>query len=91
MVSFGKKWKRDDQSKSNKDHKSLVLHNDSIHSFDYVIDTLCEVCDHDDVQAEQCAFITHFKGKCQIKVGSLDELSPLLSRLSNKKLLVTID
>ncbi|MGQ1783497.1 MULTISPECIES: ATP-dependent Clp protease adaptor ClpS [unclassified Saccharicrinis] len=90
MVAFGKKWKKDGLSKSNGKQKMLVLHNDSVNSFDYVIETLCEVCDHDDIQAEQCAFLTHFKGQCEIKVGVVDELIPLKDRLLNKNLTVSI-
>jgi len=91
MESFGKKWKSGHLSDSKKQQKSLVLHNDNINSFDYVIDQLCEICEHDNIQAEQCAFITHFKGKCQIKVGSAEELRPYRDILSSKKLHVTID
>ena len=41
----------------------LVLHNDEINTFDYVMGVLVEICDHSITQAEQCATITHFKGK----------------------------
>ncbi|MCK4465864.1 MAG: ATP-dependent Clp protease adaptor ClpS, partial [Bacteroidales bacterium] len=42
---------------------SLTLYNDDIHTFDYVIKALIDVCGHDFIQAEQCAFITHYKGR----------------------------
>ena len=45
------------------DNKHLILHNDDVHTFDYVIQALMEVCDHDYIQASQCAIITHYKGK----------------------------
>ncbi len=91
MNSFDKRWKSNFLSNRDEKNNSLVLHNDEINSFDYVIESLCEICDHEIIQAEQCAFITHFTGKCQIKRGSLDELQPLRESLSGRKLHVTID
>lgn len=69
----------------------LMLHNDDINSFDHVIDSLILVCKHDSTQAEQCAFITHHKGRCDIKVGSISELHPLKTALTDRGLQVTID
>jgi ATP-dependent Clp protease adaptor protein ClpS len=54
----------------------IVLHNDDVNTFDHVIDTLVRVCNHDDLQAEQCAILVHYKGKCTVKTGSLEELKP---------------
>ena len=48
----------------------LVLYNDDIHSFDFVIETLIEVCEHEHLQAEQCAFIAHHNGKMPGKIRS---------------------
>ena len=39
--------------------KTLILYNDDVNTFDYVIDSLVEVCDHDVVQAEPCAYLVH--------------------------------
>lgn len=91
MESFGKNWESGHISRRDGKHKMLTLHNDDINSFDYVIEVLCEICDHDGIQAEQCAFLTHFVGYCQIKIGSVEELIPLRKRLMNKNLLVTLD
>lgn len=55
----------------------LVLHNDDIHTFDYVIDALIEICKHTPEQAEQCTILVHFKGKCTVKTGSMDVLKPI--------------
>jgi ATP-dependent Clp protease adaptor protein ClpS len=54
----------------------LVLFNDEVNTFDWVIVSLIEVCDHTLEQAEQCAIITHYKGKCGVKSGSYEELEP---------------
>lgn len=70
---------------------SLILHNDDVHSFDYVIDVLVKVCEHDVFQAEQCAYITHYKGKCDVKRGGIDKLAPLRYQLIEKGLQATID
>jgi ATP-dependent Clp protease adaptor protein ClpS len=64
----------------------LILFNDDVNSFDFVIESLVEVCDHDIVQAEQCALIAHFKGKCGIKSGTLIELTPMNNELNNRGL-----
>ncbi|MFN4929813.1 MAG: ATP-dependent Clp protease adaptor ClpS, partial [Bacteroidota bacterium] len=50
--------------------KTLILYNDDVNTFDYVIDSLVEVCDHDVVQAEQCAYLVHYTGKCEVKNGT---------------------
>lgn len=64
----------------------LILFNDDLNTFDFVIESLVEVCDHDIVQAEQCALIAHFKGKCGIKSGTLIELTPMNNELNNRGL-----
>ncbi len=64
----------------------LVLHNDDIHTFDYVIDSLIEICRHTLEQAEQCTMLVHFKGKCTVKTGSLDLLKPMHEKLLSREL-----
>ncbi len=59
----------------------IVLFNDDVHTFDYVIDSLINVCDHSVEQAEQCTWLVHFKGKCTVKTGELDDLKPRCSKL----------
>jgi ATP-dependent Clp protease adaptor protein ClpS len=69
----------------------LVLSNDDIHTFDYVIESLVKVCGHSLEQAEQCAFIVHLKGKCDVKRGSLKEVSHMLASLCKLELTATIE
>ncbi|KFF12278.1 Clp protease ClpS [Chryseobacterium soli] len=64
----------------------LILHNDDIHTFDYVIDCLIEICKHAPEQAEQCTMLIHYKGKCTVKTGSLDLLKPMHERLLSREL-----
>jgi len=56
---------------------SLVLFNDDVNSLDHVIDCLVKYCKHTSEQAVQCAYITHYKGKCQVKSGSMEKLRPI--------------
>lgn len=69
----------------------LILHNDDVHSFDYVIDALIEICKHNYEQAEQCTLIVHYKGKCDIKKGGFKKLKPLKDALIERKLNATIN
>ena len=48
---------------------NIVLYNDDFNTFDWVIECLVELCGHKPDQAEQCALLVHFKGKCQVKKG----------------------
>ncbi|RXM51131.1 MULTISPECIES: ATP-dependent Clp protease adaptor ClpS [unclassified Chryseobacterium] len=64
----------------------LVLHNDDVHTFDYVIDSLIEICKHTLEQAEQCTILVHYKGKCTVKTGSLDLLKPMHEKLLSREL-----
>lgn len=64
----------------------LILFNDDVNSFDFVIECLIEICNHEFEQAEQCTLIAHFKGKCGIKVGSYSDLEPLQTGLSDRGL-----
>lgn len=62
-------------------NNEIVLYNDDVNTFDHVIDTLIKVCKHTAEQAEQCAILVHYKGKCIVKTGSYDELEPQCSSL----------
>lgn len=73
------------------DERFLILHNDEVHSFDYVIDTLIDICEMDEIQAEQCTFLVHYKGKCDIKKGAANYLKPYREALIVKGLQATID
>ncbi|ADZ12922.1 protein ClpS [Riemerella anatipestifer] len=61
-------------------HK-LVLHNDDFNTFDFVIESLMEVCAHTLEQAEQCTFLVHYKGKCTVKTGNLELIEPMHKKL----------
>jgi len=70
---------------------NLILHNDDVNTFDHVIESLIEICEHESHQAEQCAFITHYKGKCDVKKGEFERLAHMKNKLNSKGLTATID
>lgn len=70
--------------------KNLILFNDDYNTFDYVIKALVDLCEHDEIQAEQCALIAHYKGKCVVKSGTFEELKPIKNEMQNRKLTVEI-
>jgi len=59
------------------DVKDLVVFNDDFNTFEHVIQTLIKVCKHTTEQAEQCTWLIHYKGKCAVKSGSMEELKPM--------------
>ncbi|MES2628715.1 MAG: ATP-dependent Clp protease adaptor ClpS [Bacteroidota bacterium] len=73
------------------DVKDIILYNDDVNTFDFVIDTLVELCGHDTLQAEQCAMLVHFKGKCAVKRGIYTELEPICSTMLNRGLTAEIE
>jgi len=62
-------------------HNEIVLFNDDVNTFEHVIHTLIDVCEHTPEQAEQCSLIVHYKGKCTVKTGEYKELEPRCSKL----------
>jgi ATP-dependent Clp protease adaptor protein ClpS len=62
-------------------NNEIILFNDDVNTFDHVIETLVRVCNHTDEQANQCALLVHYKGKCTVKTGTYDELEPQCSAL----------
>ncbi len=91
MVSFGKRNEESNMQGRGSDMRSLILHNDDENSFEHVIDVLCEFCEHDAIQAEQCAMLTHYTGSCEILTGEEEYLLAIKEQLLNECLSVTID
>lgn len=79
-----------DKKEKNAEGKDLILFNDDFNTFDFVIETLIEVCGHDPYQAEQCAFVAHFNGKCNIMSGTFEELKPFHDEMTSRDLTVSI-
>ncbi len=71
--------------------RGLILYNDDVNTFDFVIETLIEVCDHAPEQAEQCALIAHYKGKCNVRTGDYQEMKPMYDEMTLRGLTVSIE
>jgi len=56
---------------------ALIVHNDDVNTFDWVIESLMDICKHTFEQAEQCSLLIHFQGKYAVKHGQMDELKPM--------------
>ncbi len=78
-----------EQLKDQKVHR-LILFNDDFNTFEHVIVMLMEYCGHTEEQAEQCAWLTHLRGKCAVKEGSYTELEPIAGALLDHGLSVEI-
>ena len=66
------------------DVPQLVVFNDDVNTFDHVIDTLINVCEHTPEQAEQCTLLVHYKGKCTVKEGEFDKLKPMCEAIIDR-------
>ena len=64
----------------------IVLYNDEVNTFDWVIESLMDVCEHSPEQAEQCSIIVHYKGRCGVMTGTYRELEPRCSNLLERGL-----
>jgi ATP-dependent Clp protease adaptor protein ClpS len=71
--------------------RSLVIHNDDFNTFDFVIETLIDVCKQEPLQAEQCTYLIHYHGKCAVKTGLFKRLQPLWAELTQRGLTATIE
>ena len=71
--------------------KALILYNDDFNTFDHVIECLVTICNHDVIQAEQCAYLVHHTGKCVVKQGTYDDLKPMKEGLIDKGLSAVLE
>lgn len=69
----------------------IILYNDDVNTFDWVIESLIDICSHDRMQAEQCSLIVHHNGKCSVKEGQFEKLRPLCEALLDRGLSATIE
>jgi ATP-dependent Clp protease adaptor protein ClpS len=70
---------------------SLIVWNDEVNTFEWVIETLVDVCHHTPEQAEQCAWLIHYKGKYAVKQGSFDELKPMCDAITDRGIGATVE
>ena len=69
----------------------LIVYNDDFNTFEHVIETLIDLCGHTAEQAEQCTFLIHYKGKCDVKRGTAKQLRPLSEALGERGLTAAIE
>lgn len=70
---------------------SLVVWNDDVNTFEWIIESLVEICQHTEEQAEQCAMIIHFQGKYAVKNGELKTLQSMCDAITNRGINATIE
>jgi len=73
------------------DQYSLIVWNDEVNTFDWVIETLMEICGHSLEQAEQCAMFIHYKGKYAVKKGDYDTLKPMCNSITERGIGATVE
>lgn len=59
----------------------LIVFNDEVNSFEWVIECFVKYLKHAPEQAEQCAIMIHQKGKYAVKHGTKEELEPIKTAL----------
>ena len=77
---------REEVISTTKDIKDLILFNDDVHTFDFVIKSLMRICSHSAEQAEQSAYIVHNNGKCTVKQGEVSKIKPMCKALTDQGL-----
>ena len=73
------------------DGLKVVLYNDDVNTFDWVIECLVRVCKHQYEQASQCAHTVHYKGKCDVKRGDKETIQKMYEKLKSAGLTVTME
>lgn len=69
----------------------VILHNDDYNTFQWVIECLVEICNHNPIQAEQCAWLVHFKGKATVKNGDFEKMQSIAVALCDRGLSATVE
>ena len=71
--------------------KNIVVYNDDVNTFEHVIECFMTILGHDLERATKSAYTIHFKGKCDVKSGTYEELEPYALKLLNEKLSAKIE
>jgi ATP-dependent Clp protease adaptor protein ClpS len=73
------------------DQAFLVVYNDDVNSFDWVIESFIEVLRHTFEQAEQLSLLIHLKGKATVKTAPMRVLKPQKNALVERGLSAVIE
>ena len=69
----------------------IIVWNDEVNTFEWVIETLIDICKHTTEQAEQCAMIIHTKGKYAVQEGSYDTLKPNVDAITDRGISASLE
>lgn len=72
-------------------HAKLIVYNDDVNTFEWVIQCFMEILSHSSVQSEQLALIIHEKGKATVKTAPKTILKPLKDGLLDRGLSAVIE
>lgn len=86
-----KSWEDTDTLTSVEEPCNLIVWNDEVNTFQWVIETLMDICGHSYEQAEQCSYIIHFQGKYAVKKGTYDELKPMCDAITDRGIGATVE
>ena len=85
-------WEQPDEVLEEISHShELVVWNDDENTFDWVIESLIDICNHTFEQAEQCSLIIHHKGKYAVRSGAYEQLKPMKGGLIDRGINATIE
>ncbi len=70
---------------------SLIVWNDEVNTFEWVIETLVQICGHSPEQAEQCAMLIHTQGKYAVKKADYETLKPMCDAITDRGIGATIE
>jgi ATP-dependent Clp protease adaptor protein ClpS len=86
-----KNWEETDLLTTVEEPCNLIVWNDEVNTFEWVIETLIKVCRHSHEQAEQCSYIIHFHGKYAVKKGTYEELKPMCDSITDRGINATVE
>lgn len=69
----------------------LIVYNDDVNTFDWVIESLMSICNHTYEQATQCALFVHFKGKYAVQHGDELVLIPMKDALHDRGISAAVE
>ena len=83
--------KRFDIKKKIVEQSDLIIYNDDVNTFEFVIESIIKICEHSSIQAEQCTWIIHHNGKCSVKRGAADKLKPMAEAFLDRGISAVIE
>jgi ATP-dependent Clp protease adaptor protein ClpS len=79
------------KAKSKRGTWQVTLHDDSVNTFEHVINCLVDICAHNEFQAHQCALIVHNRKRCVIYKDNWAGCETVKQLLRSEGLTVTVE